>query len=122
MKQRLINVPITLGRAVVAADVVGSKVRVRLNDNTFRVVDHVILATGYRVDASKYELLSPAIRENLHTVGGYPVLGRGMESSVAGLHFVGQQAAGSFGPLLHFISGTEFAGRELVRIITTRMH
>jgi FAD-dependent urate hydroxylase len=46
------------------------------------------------------------------------VLTRGLESSVPGLHFAGKPAAWSFGPLLGFVSGAEFASTELVRSIT----
>ena len=45
------------------------------------------------------------------------MLKRGLESSVPGLHFVGKPAAWSFGPLLGFVSGAEFASVELVRSI-----
>ena len=59
---------------------------------------------------------SPAIQQNLKTVKGCPVLARGLESSVPGLHFVGKPAAWSYGPLLNFISGAHFAGPELLRV------
>jgi hypothetical protein len=47
------------------------------------------------------------------------VLKRGLESSIPGLHFLGKPAAWSFGPLLGFVSGTEFAAKELVRSIAS---
>jgi len=37
---------------------------------------------------------------------------------VLGLHFLGKPASWSFGPLLGFVSGAEFASTELVRSIT----
>jgi len=45
-------------------------------------------------------------------VDGFPVLNRGLESSIPGLHFLGKPAAWSFGPLLGFVSGAEFASNE----------
>ena len=48
-------------------------------------------------------------------MNGFPVLTRGLESSVPGLHFLGKPAAWSFGPLLGFVSGAEFASTELTR-------
>jgi hypothetical protein len=81
-------------------------------------VDHVILATGFRVDISRYQFLSQALLGQLRTMDGYPVLKRGLESSIPGLHFLGKPASWSFGPLLGFVSGTEFASNELVRFIT----
>lgn len=48
-------------------------------------------------------------------LGAYPVLSHGMESSVAGLHFLGAPAALSFGPLMRFVTGSHYATTRLVR-------
>jgi hypothetical protein len=56
----------------------------------------------------------------MRRVDGYPVLGRGLESSVSGLHLVGAPAAWSFGPINRFVSGSWFAGRALAREIAGR--
>lgn len=113
----LAKVPITVGCRVVCAQMAGDKVHVKLTDGTDRLVDHVIVATGYRVDTRRYEFFGPAIKQNLKTAGGYPILARGLESSIPGLHFVGKPAAWSFGPVLNFVSGAQFAGPELLRVI-----
>ena len=118
LRPRLAGVPITLGCKVVFAGAKGSRIRLMLDDGTERVADHVLLATGFRVDISRHAFLSPSLLERLETVKGYPILKRGLESSVPGLHFVGKPAAWSFGPLLGFVSGAEFASRELVRSIS----
>lgn len=117
LQPRVKEIPITLGRRVVSATATGSQVRLRLDDGTERLVDHVLLATGFHVDVSRYQFLSPSLLNRLETANGYPILKRGLESSIPGLHFVGKLAAWSFGPLLGFVSGTEFAGNELVRSI-----
>jgi hypothetical protein len=114
---RLAGVPITLGRKVVSAAATESQVRLELDDGAERLVDHVLLATGYRVDVRRYHFFSRSVLKQLETVGGYPVLKRGLESSIPGLHFLGKPAAWSFGPLLGFVSGTEFAANELVNSI-----
>ena len=111
----LAKVPITLECEVTAAEIAGDKVSLKLSNGTSRLVDHVLIATGYRVDIARCSFLSPAIRQNLKTGRGHPVLSRGFESSIPGLHFVGKPAAWSFGPLLNFVSGTHFAGAELTR-------
>jgi hypothetical protein len=77
-----------------------SQLRLKLDDGTDRLVDHALLATGFRVDISRYQLLSPSLLERLETVDGYPVLNRGLECSIPGLHFLGKPAAWSFGPLV----------------------
>jgi FAD-dependent urate hydroxylase len=117
---RIAEIPITLGRKVVSATVAGSQLRLKLDDGSERLVDHALLATGFRVDVSQYPFLSPSLSKQVETVNGYPVLRRGLESSLPGLHFVGKPAARSFGPLLGFVSGAEFASTELVRSITRR--
>ncbi len=120
LQPRIKGLPITLGRKVVSAVPVGSQLRLCLDDGTERVVDHALLATGFRVDVSRYPFLSPSLSKQVKTVNGFPLLKRGLESSIPGLHFVGKPAAWSFGPLLGFVSGAEFASRELVRSITGR--
>ena len=117
LRPRLLNVPVTLGRRVVSAAVAGSRLRLRLDDGTERLVDHALLATGFRVDVTRYSFFSQALLKRIVTVDGYPVLKRGLESSTPGLHFVGKPAAWSFGPLLGFVSGAEFAATELIHSI-----
>jgi len=120
LQSRIVGVPITLGRKVVSAAAAGSQLRLQLDDGSERLVDHALLATGFRVDVSRYPFLSPSLSKQLKTVNGYPVLKRGLESSIPGLHFVGKPAAWSFGPLLGFVSGAEFASNELVQSMTRR--
>jgi FAD-dependent urate hydroxylase len=114
-KPYLAAVPMTLDRLVTSADIQGDKVKLKLTDSTERIVDHVIVATGYRADASRYNFLDASVTRSLRTSAGSPVLTRALESSVPGLHFVGKPAAWSFGPLLNFISGTHFAAAELLK-------
>jgi len=109
------TVRITTGRAVTAAEADGDGVRLTLDDGSVRNVDHVLLGTGYRVDVGRYPFLSPKLLEAVHRVNGHPTLSPGLESSVDGLHFLGAPAARSFGPLLRFVAGTEFAARALTR-------
>jgi cation diffusion facilitator CzcD-associated flavoprotein CzcO len=115
--KRLENVPITLGRSVVSAVPFGERVKVRLDDGSERTVDHILLGTGYRVDVSKYDFLSPGLVESMERFNGYPVLKEGLETSVPGLHILGAPAAWSFGPLMQFVSGTTYASRALTRVL-----
>ena len=114
LPERLAGVKITTSRAVSQAVALGNEIALKLDDGTERRVDHVLLGTGYQVDISKYDFLPPDLTRDVKQFDGYPKLGRGFRSSVRGLHFVGATAARSFGPLLYFVAGTEFASRELV--------
>ncbi|MGA6987641.1 MAG: FAD-dependent oxidoreductase [Terriglobales bacterium] len=120
LRPRLTDVRVTLGRKVVSAVETGSQLSLKLDDGTGRRVDHALLATGFRVDISRYPFLSPSLLKQLKNIDGYPLLKRGLESSIPGLHFLGKPAAWSFGPLVGFVSGTEFAANELVHSITSK--
>lgn len=77
--------------------------------------DHVIAATGYKIDLSRLSFLGKTLRGAIRTAAGAPVLTRFFESSVSGLFFVGPSAANAFGPLLRFACGAEFAARRLAK-------
>jgi cation diffusion facilitator CzcD-associated flavoprotein CzcO len=117
LKPRCQHISITAGRTVISAVPVGARVVLRLDDDSERCVDHVLLATGYRVDISRYPFLAEELLGSIRRVDGYPQLGAGFESSVPGIHFLGAPAAWSFGPLMRFVAGTEFASRALTRKI-----
>ncbi|MDT7745378.1 MAG: hypothetical protein QOE59_4456 [Actinomycetota bacterium] len=89
------------------------RLQVELSGGDIRVVDHLMLGTGYRVDITRYPFLTAELLAGLKVDGGYPVLRAGMESSVPGLHIVGAPAARSFGPTMRFVSGSWYAGRSL---------
>lgn len=116
---RLQDVPILTGRWIESAipSIGAKRLKIRLNDDTELEVDHVLQATGYRVDISKYPFLEGKLVENIRRVNGFPVLNRGFESSIEKLHFLGAPAAWSFGPLMRFVAGVDFASSALVRHI-----
>jgi cation diffusion facilitator CzcD-associated flavoprotein CzcO len=117
LRPRLTGVPITTGKTVTSAVPVGRQLRLTLDDGSERQVHHVLLATGYRVNIALYSFLAQELLASLHCVDGYPVLDVGFETSVPGLHFLGASAAWSFGPLMRFVAGTEFAARALTHRI-----
>jgi FAD-dependent urate hydroxylase len=110
---RLQNVKISTGRRVVSAKEVDDEVRLFLDDGSERRVDHVLMATGYRVDIANYQFLAPELVREVRQLDGYPDVTAGFATSVPGLHFIGATAARKFGPLMYFVTGTEFASREL---------
>ncbi len=110
---RLRDVKITTGRSVVSAKEVGSEVELKLDDGTERRVDHVLMGTGYRVDLERYKFLAPELRNEIKQLDNFPDVRDGLTTSVPGLHFTGAAAARRFGPLLFFVTGTEWASNEL---------
>lgn len=117
LKPRLGDVRISPGRGVRSAAIRGKRLELKLSDGSERSVDHVLMATGYRVNVRKYEFLSASLRSALFLVDGCPVLTRGFESSVSGLHFLGAPAMWSFGPLMRFVAGADFAARTMTKAV-----
>jgi hypothetical protein len=117
---RLEDVRITTNRAVTAARAVDGRLELALDDGTVRRVDHALLATGYRVDITRYPFLGRRLLEQIAMVNGYPKLSRSYESSVERLHFLGAPSAWSYGPLMRFVAGTEFSSPVLTRGILGR--
>ncbi|PYT29136.1 MAG: hypothetical protein DMG57_12635 [Acidobacteria bacterium] len=113
IKPRIQHVIIHTEQFLDQARVQGEHLRVRLDDGTERVVDHVILGTGYRINVARYPFLSSEVLRQIDLVGGYPRLDAGFETSLPGLHFLGAPAAWRFGPLMKFVAGTEFASQAL---------
>src|SRR5580765_761914 len=54
-------------------------------------------------------------RKENSTVDGFPRLSAGFESSLPGLHIPGAPSAWTYGPLMYFVAGTEFAARTVAR-------
>jgi thioredoxin reductase len=82
------------------------------------VTEHIIAATGYKVDLERLKFLDPEIRSKLKVLNGAPVLSSTFESSMPGLYFAGVAAANSFGPVMRFAFGAGFAARTLSRTLT----
>lgn len=118
--ERLRDVPLIVGRRVVAVQPQRGQAWVRFDDGESRSYDHLLLATGYRVDVRRYPFLSAETVRGLRVTHGYPVLDAGFESSVPGLHILGAPAGWSFGPVARFVSGTGYTGRALVRQLAPR--
>jgi thioredoxin reductase len=112
------QVPILTGRALRGAAESQGRVRLHVAADGFDEeisADHVVAATGYRVDLERLQFLGVDIRSRLRTFAGSPVLSSSFESSVPGLYFVGLAAAHTFGPAMRFVYGTRFASNVLGR-------
>ena len=93
-------------------DYSGGEVVLNLPDITLRA-DHVILATGYRVDIRNLPMLNQEMLQHIRTYQHAPVLNHQFESSVPGLFFVGLSSVSSFGPLYRFVVGAGAAARRI---------
>ena len=82
--------------------------------------DHVICGTGYRSELARLPFLDDALLSRINAVQGTPILSANFESSMPGLYFVGAIAANTFGPVLRFACGAEFAAPRLARHLSRR--
>jgi thioredoxin reductase len=111
------RLPMRLGATLTGAQSRAGRVRLDIaqigRDASSIEADHVIAATGYRTDLSRLTFIDQALQARISRVEGAPALDRHFESSVSGLYFVGVAAANSFGPLLRFAFGANFAAKRV---------
>jgi thioredoxin reductase len=116
---RVKDIPIQTGVSVKSISPVANQARVTLTDGSERTVDHILFATGYRIDIAKYPFLDPQLVSEIDRVNGYPRLKPGLETSVPGLHFLGAPAAWSFGPVARFVSGAYYCVQAVTKKIAS---
>jgi thioredoxin reductase len=120
MKERIVGkVPVLSATTPVEAAAAGGRVRLQLRSadgsRSDFTADHVIAATGYKIDVERFEFLDRRLRAGLRTVAQAPALSRNFETSVRGLYCVGPAALMSFGPVMRFVYGADRAVRRLQR-------
>ena len=113
------KVPLLLGYTLKRTEVQGARVHLHLrsSDGSDKevVTEHVIAATGYRVDLERLQFLSREIRSQIRAINGAPVLRSNFESSVPGLYFAGIAAANTFGPVMRFAFGAGFTAQCITK-------
>jgi hypothetical protein len=120
VERRVGALAISCGCFAIEAEAAGGQARLRLNDGSKRIADHVLLGTGYVIDVRRYPFMSDRLAGELAVADGYPVLGSGLESSVPGLHFVGAPAAHTFGPIMRFVVGSWYSAPAVAQRVLGR--
>ena len=109
MRKEVEQVPFIPNVTVASVSEKGGRLKVVLRrdggSSRSLAADHIIAATGYKVDVQRLDYLDEFIKLALRLVDKAPALSTSFESSVPGLYFVGASAANSFGPLLRFVVG-----------------
>lgn len=116
MKDRLLGVPQFLGSRLSKATAHTSMIDLELSNesrtHTMRV-DHVIFATGYKIDIARLPFLA-SMMDQIKTSNGAPRLfGHYETAGVPGLFFAGPASAPSFGPVCRFVHGTPHPARAI---------
>ncbi len=77
--------------------------------------DHVIAATGYKVNLDRLDYLGQDLKQSIAREGGAPVLDSRFETSVPGLFIVGIASAPTFGPVMRFMFGAKHVAPALTQ-------
>jgi thioredoxin reductase len=121
LPSRLAGVVVKTSLTVTCAQEIGGRVNLSFSDGTTDQFDLVVLATGYKIDISKYGILDPALQEQVEQApDGYPLLTTGLETSVSGLHMAGVIAERTLGPTLRFVTGTSNAGPRVAAAVINK--
>jgi thioredoxin reductase len=106
-----------LGRSVANAEETADRVTLTLVDHAGHAdtvtYDHVVAATGYRSDTRRFGFLAPELRARIASERHTPIVSDVFETPVAGLYVVGPAVIDSFGPLMRFMVGADFAAPRL---------
>ncbi|MBV8979218.1 MAG: NAD(P)/FAD-dependent oxidoreductase [Alphaproteobacteria bacterium] len=106
-------IPMSLGCTVAGAKAENGRVLLRLagaQGKSERLdCDHVIAATGYRMDMRRLPFLPQSLVARIAEADGTPILSDSFETPIPKLYAVGPAALETFGPLMRFMVGAEFA-------------
>jgi hypothetical protein len=118
------RVPLSLGFQIDRAGISGEQIKLLLagRDGTVveHVADHVIVATGYKVDLRCVPFLGEEVVSRIRCLQNAPILSANFESSIPGLYFLGLASANSFGPMMRFAYGADYATRKIARHVVSR--
>jgi len=118
--------PVLLGWTIASAELIeapnATDRRIKLTltnaegDAREHITSHIIAGTGFRVDMNRYRFLNDAVRAGIDCRrDGSPVLSSKFETSVKGLSMIGPVAHSSFGPLLRFAAGSQYAATQVTK-------
>jgi len=93
---------------------------VTLNNGSEVIVDHIILATGYKVDISQVPFISNGNMMSILSIhNGFPVLDEHFQSNLPGLFITSMPASNDFGPFFGFTisarTSATLIGKELMK-------
>lgn len=94
-------------------------IKIELSNGEIIEADHIITATGYKVETSQIPFLNPNLLSALQCSNGFPNLDSHFQSTIPGLFFTSFMAGQDFGPFFGFTIGVRTAaqliGQQLSR-------
>jgi len=115
-KERAQKIETFLATKIVSLEAKGQQVHMiyeRAQERLSKLVDHIIVATGYRPNINKLSFLESSIVKLVDNLQGIPILSSNFETSSPGLYAIGPIATSSFGPIMRFVYGADFTSRVL---------
>lgn len=95
-----------------------AKLEISLDNGKQIFVDHVILATGYKVNMENIPFLKHgSILEKLKLQNGYPVLDRFLQTNIPGLYITSLAATQDFGPFFGFTVSVNTSAKIIGRYL-----
>ena len=100
---------------VMSCEVLSSgELEVTLDIDETLTVDHVILATGYKVKIGQIAVLANGnIMDSLETKNNYPVLDENFQTNIPGLYITSLPAAQDFGPFVGFTVASRISAKVI---------
>lgn len=121
LKPRLIgNVPLHERTSVQQVKETDSGLLLTLSTEQTLEVDHIILATGYRLDIQRLSMLGNSLLPHIQHYDGAPILSSHFETNIPGLYFVGYSSYKSCGPYYRFVTGTRAAAQRVTAAVAQR--
>jgi FAD-dependent urate hydroxylase len=103
---------------VIGSEQSGGALRVRLDTGDTIAVDHILYATGYKVNLQRVPLLQAGnLIDRIDCRDGFPVLGSSLETTVPGLFITSLPAARDFGLFFAFTAAVRASARIVGRAI-----
>ena len=103
---------------VLGSELTSTSVRVRLDTGDNVEVDHVLFATGYKVDLKRVSFLSAGnLLQRIQRRDGYPVLDDFLQTTVPGLFVTSLPAAREFGLFFAFTAAVRASARIVGRAL-----
>ncbi|NHN29807.1 NAD(P)-binding domain-containing protein [Paenibacillus agricola] len=94
------------------------KLYLKLTNGEHRIVDHVIAATGFRIELDRVPFLDPLLLERIrreeHGYNQFPLLDAHFQCSLPGLYFAGPLSSHTHGPAFRFIAGLSKACASII--------
>lgn len=96
------------------------ELEVKLDNGQGLTVDHIILATGYKVQIDQVPFLGRGeLLDELHIHNGYPVLDEHFQTNIPGLYFTSMAATQDFGPFFAFTISVRTSAKLIGQAIVT---